>query len=276
MKPDLLPMLCGRSYQEVPNGFEHAEAKLDGWRAIVHVNGDIRVYGGRNGSDYSGRVPYLEDALRHLPPDTALDGELVSPGNWGMVQSIMTTLRPHQPSIGSPPLRLYVFDMLRLNGYDTRHMAWAQRRKLVEAIPVSDLLRVTPLVPATPKALESALKVGFEGLVLKTPESRYVSGSRSPDWIKVKPQLTTEARITGFKPGKAGGAYEGMVGAFRIELLENGARTTVKCGTDERHQEATEHPMQWLGAIIEIRHHGLSKDGIPRHPQFSRRRADLE
>jgi hypothetical protein len=67
-----------------------------------------------------------------------------------------------------------------------------------------------------------------------------------------------------------------MVGAFEIALLDSGARTTIKCGTDARHIEATEHPERWLGAILEVRHHGISKDGIPRHPQFSRRRTDLE
>jgi bifunctional non-homologous end joining protein LigD len=204
-----------------------------------------------------------------------LDGELVSPGNWGMVQSIMTTQRSHDPSPASPALRLYVFDLLRLGGTDLRQMPWTDRRRLVEALPAGEYLRVAPLLPATPHALDLALELGFEGLVLKAVGSRYVSGSRSPSWVKVKPQLTAEAHVVGFKPGKIGGAYEGMVGAFEIEL-ESGVRTTVKCGTDERHREATEHPVRWLGAVIEIRHHGISKTGVPRHPQFARRRTDME
>lgn len=281
MNRDLLPMLAGRSYQTIPTtGFSaSAEPKLDGWRAIVHIQSDgVRVYGGRNGSDYTGRVPYIEEAVAHLPVDTVLDGELVSPVDWGMVQSIMTTQRPHKPSKLSPPVNLYVFDMLRLHGHDMRNFTWVQRRKFVDSDSIyadGSLIRPTPILPATNEMLTWSLDQGYEGLVLKDPGSSYVN-KRSNSWAKVKPQLTCEARVIGFKPGKQGGAFEGMVGSFEIELLHTGVHTTVKCGVDARHVEATEHPERWSGAIIEIKHHGLSKTGVPRHPQFSRRRLDLE
>ena len=281
MNPDLLPMLAGRAFQEVPaTGFRSiAEPKLDGWRAIVHVTANgVRVYGGRNGSEYTGRVPYIEETLDHLPADTVLDGELVSPVDWGMVQSIMTTQQPHRPTPESPAVQFYVFDMLRLDGHDIRGLRQRERRKLLETRSIyqrSKLVQPTLLVPATQEMLIEVLELGFEGLVLKDPEGPYVN-RRSSLWAKVKPQQTTEAQVVGFKAGKAGGAWDGAVGAFEVQLLENGAHTTVKCGTDARHVEATEHPERWLGAIIEIKHHGLGKDGVPRHPQFSRRRLDLE
>jgi len=281
MNQDLLPMLAGRSYQEVPTtGFSPiAEPKLDGWRAIIHVTSElVRVYGGRNGSEYTGRIPYIEQALAHLPEDTVLDGELVSSSDWGMVQSIMTTQQEHVPTRLSPPIQFYVFDMLRLDGHDIRNFTWEQRRKLVDTKSIygdGKLVRPTLLLPATNEILLWVLSQGFEGLVLKDPGSSYVN-KRSNSWAKVKPQLTTEARIIGFKPGKAGGAWDGMVGAFEIELVDNGAHTTVKCGTDARHIEATQYPERWLGSIIEIKHHGLGKDGVPRHPQFGRRRLDLQ
>jgi ATP-dependent DNA ligase len=279
---DLLPMLAGKAFQDVPStGFSSfAEPKLDGWRAIVHITrtGVVRLYGGRNGSEYTGRVPYIEEALAHLPPDTVLDGELVSPMDWGMVQSIMTTQQPHRPTPESPAVQLYVFDMLRLDGKDIRGFALKDRRKLVETKSIyqcSNLVAPTMLVPATQESLVVALEHGFEGLVLKDPDSRYVN-KRSDSWAKVKPQQTAEARIIGFKAGKPGGAWDGMVGAFEIELRENGAHTTIKCGTDARHIEATEHPERWIGAVIEIKHHGMLDSGKPRHPQFLRRRLDLE
>ena len=281
MNPHLLPMLAGRAFQEVPTtGFRSiAEPKLDGWRAIIHVTADrVRVYGGRNGSEYTGRVPYIEETLNHLPADTVLDGELISPMEWGMVQSIMTTQQPHAPTPTSPAVQFYVFDMLRLDGQDLRSFVWKDRRKLVETKSIysrSSLVRPTLVVPATNEMLVEVLSLGFEGLVLKDPQSPYVN-RRSTLWAKVKPQLTTEARVIGFKAGKTGGAWDGMVGAFEIELLDNGAHTTVKCGTDARHVEATEHPERWLGAIIEIKHHGMLDSGKPRHPQFLRRRTDLE
>jgi hypothetical protein len=39
-------------------------------------------------------------------------------------------------------------------------------------------------------------------------------------------------------------------------------------------REITANPERWLGTVVEIKHHGLSADGVPRHPQFLRRRDD--
>jgi ATP-dependent DNA ligase len=255
-----------------------AEIKLDGWRGIIHFDGErVRVYGGRNGSDYTGRVPYLEKELAEvLPPDSVVDGELIVPTGWGDVQSIMSTQRPHWPLQSQSRVQFYMFDVLRANGIDSRKYPWEQRRHAVEKFATGELVQPTVLLPATTVSLEAALVAGFEGLVIKDPKSPYVN-ARSTWWTKVKPQLTTEARITGFKPGKVGGEWDGKVGAFEIELLENGAKTTIKCGTNERHEDATDHPENWKGRIIEIKHHGLAaKTGVPRHPQFYRLRSDLE
>jgi hypothetical protein len=82
------------------------------------------------------------------------------------------------------------------------------------------------------------------------------------------------AKIVGFKPGKKGTSLEGKCGAFKLEMLPTGAKTTVKCGTDDRHADATDHPENWLGKIIEIKHHGIAANGVPRHPQFLRLRED--
>jgi len=92
--------------------------------------------------------------------------------------------------------------------------------------------------------------------------------------VKVKPQVTAEAKVIGFKPGK--GSLAGMVGAFEVEMLDTGARTTVKCGTNERHRDVTANPERWLNVVIEVKHHGLGATGVPRHPQFLRRRDDRD
>lgn len=275
MNRDMLPMLAGKAHQEVPDYpvNEWAEPKLDGWRTIVHIeNGSVHLYGGRNGSDYTGRVPYIEQALSIVPKDSVLDGELVSSTDWGMVQSIMTTQQTHVPSAHSPALTFYVFDILRLDGHDIRTFPWKDRRRLVDRIARGEYVRPTPLVPAKQYILEEVVKMGFEGLVIKDPESRYVN-KRSNAWEKIKPQLTTEARIIGFKPGE--GSFKGLIGAIEFELLDSGVKSRCSGFNMALRAEITIHQHEWLGRIIEIKHHGLSKDGVPRHPQFSRVRDDL-
>lgn len=281
MESELKPMLCGRA-DVVPEGDQWIlEAKLDGWRGIAHTTGRGVLLYARSGSDYSGKLPYVESELAAmLPPDTAVDGELIGDG-WGDVQGVMTRGNgPHVPSKGIPALTYVIFDVTRINGQDVRSLPFDDRRALLEAAKFADYehLSLSQLYPATARALQVAISLGFEGVVTKRRDSRYVNG-RSNLWIKVKPKASTtdEAIVRGFKDGT--GSLTGKVGAFEIEMLDehgtpNGVLTRVKCGTQERHDDATANPNRWLGTIIEISHHGLGKTGKPRHPQFERRRDD--
>lgn len=274
---DLQPQLA-KAVDVVPHGpdWRH-EFKLDGWRAMVHRTAEgVSLYGGRNGSDYSGQLPYLATALEFLPHDTVLDGELVG-HEWGQVQGVMTGGYPHSPSVHDPALTFVIFDMLRMGGRDMTQMSYLDRHTVLEVFDADHVEVAVAQMCMTQRdantLLEDALRAGYEGLVSKNIRSRYSSG-RSGEWVKIKPQQTAEAKIVGFKPGKAGGKFAGKCGAFELEMLDSGAKTTCKCGTDERHQDATDAPELWLGKVIEILHHGIGKDGVPRHPQFHRLRSD--
>jgi ATP-dependent DNA ligase len=280
MEPWLSPMLCGK-IDAVPDGEFAIEGKLDGWRAVTYLrpSGDLVLYGGRNGNSYSGQVPYIEEQLlKAMPKDSAFDGELIGggSGNFSYVQSLMTQGIAHVPNQHLPALSYVLFDVTRLDGEDLRSKPWHDRRMILEGLftPLGLAhVRLSPWAPASQEAHDSFLALGLEGSVLKRMDSRYVNG-RSNAWLKIKPQETCEAKVVGFKPGKKGTRWDGKVGAFKIELLDNGAETTVKCGTDDRHEDATANPHKWLNKVIEIKHHGLGDKGVPRHPQFLRIRED--
>ena len=291
----LLPMLArSQSLDATPSGAGwEAEGKIDGARCLIEVldNEKVRVVLGRNGSSYSGKLPYLEAVLTGLPVGTILDGELIAPGGSASghgssaVMSVMSRSGAHRPTKRDPALVYVVFDILAM-GYDSevvdlRKRPWADRRAILEGggIEGTPHLALSRRYECNADGLTSALADGYEGLVCKRTTGRYVSG-RSPQWVKVKPQQTAEAKIIGFKPGEAGGRFDGMVGAFELVMLDengqpNGVRTRAKCGTDDVHQDATDHPSRWMDHIIELVHHGLSADGVPRHPQVAGRRDDL-
>jgi ATP-dependent DNA ligase len=281
MESWLRPMLAD-PVDVVPTGDEWIiEGKLDGWRMIAqHTRtGRLCVYGGRNGNLYSGQVPYIEETLKRLlPPSTAIDGELIgrgTSGTMGDVQSIMTMGVPHVPHPAIPALTFVAFDLIELAGDDLRGKPWTERREKLEALLQMGGAHVTlsPYSASTQAMHEEFLAHGLEGSVCKRTDSRYFT-QRTAAWVKIKPQKTAEATIVGFKPGRTGGDLDGKVGAFRLEMIPDGAQTTVKCGTDERHDDATAHPENWLGKVIEIKHHGLGENGVPRHPQFLRVRED--
>lgn len=268
----LKPMLCA-SADVPPTGDQWvAEPKLDGWRLLAHVTADrkVRLFAGRNGSAYTGQLPYLAADLCGLPPDTILDGELVG-NDWNQVQSVMTGAHPHKPHPHDPALTYVVFDVLRFDTVDVRTDTWDDRRLLVKDM-VGAHVRPSVTFASTELALELALSHGFEGIVCKRRDSRYVN-TRSASWVKIKPQLTAEATVVGFKPGQ--GKFASMVGALELEMVESGARTRCSGFDDATRREMTDNPGRWLGTVIEIRHHGLGRDGTPRHPQFHRRRDDM-
>lgn len=282
MQAQLKPMLCGGAevwqdehgaWQGVPDGPEWvAEGKLDGWRIVAHKaqGGIVHAYT-RGGEDYGQRMASVVEAIaKCMPNDTVLDGELIG-GEHG--SNVITS------AIGGingsdAALSYVIFDLTRLGGVDMRRLSWGDRRLALERLHLDAPLILSPTGPSSADTLAQMLRLGLEGLVCKRRDSRYVNG-RSALWLKCKPQSTCEAEIIGFKPGKRGTRWENGVGAFLVRLLDTGAETTVKCGTDARHVEAHEHPERWLGKVIELRHNGVQASGKVRHPQFHRLRDDL-
>lgn len=283
----LSPMLCASADVPPEGDGWILEAKIDGWRAVTHITpeGTVCLYGGRNGNAYSGQVPYIENELRAmLTNDSAVDGELIGTGlsgGMGYVQSTMTSGVAHKPSALVPALTYVLFDITRLAGEDLRHMTWQDRRVILEAQFLRQRpkhVALNPVGSSCQASHDAMLALGLEGSVCKRKNSPYVNG-RSQSWVKVKWSSTLEAVIVGFKDSKTGP----HVGSFVLELLgegdvPTGIKTTVKCGTQDRHASATRERDtgvgDWIGTVIEIKHNGIGDSGVPRHPNFVRRRED--
>ncbi|PRH79155.1 hypothetical protein C6N75_11135, partial [Streptomyces solincola] len=74
--PPVKPMLA-KSVKTIPPGMQY-EAKWDGFRALVHRDGDELVIGSRTGKPLTRYFPELVAALlEKLPPRCVVDGEIV-------------------------------------------------------------------------------------------------------------------------------------------------------------------------------------------------------
>jgi ATP-dependent DNA ligase len=72
--------------------------------------------------------------------------------------------------------------------------------KAVEDVVRGDELPRIAVVPVTddaPTLYETWVGMGGEGIVLKDPASLYRPGERSPAWLKLKPKLTLDVKVTG-------------------------------------------------------------------------------
>ena len=115
--------------------------------------------------------------------------------------------------------------------------------------------------------LERVVAGGGEGLMLHKGSSLYAAG-RSDDLLKLKTHEDAEAVVIGHLPGK--GRLTGMLGALLVETPE-GLR--FRLGTGFSDEERRNPPP--LGATITYRHHGRTRNGVPRFASFLRIRDEI-
>ncbi len=204
------PMLASlaTNFEEVlreHGGQTAAEFKLDGARIQIHRLGDeIRVFS-RRLSDVTQSVPEVVEIARQLPATSfVLEGEAFAVDRQQKplpFQELMRRFRRiHEVDAlrREIPLKLFLFDLLYLDGKDWMPMAYRDRWSQLEHLVPADLL-VPRLVSSSAAELESflqdALRLGHEGLMAKQLDSPYQSGKRGKLWFKIKPAETLDLVI---------------------------------------------------------------------------------
>jgi DNA ligase-1 len=89
-------------------------------------------------------------------------------------------------------VKLYVFDVLYLDGQSLISFPYVRRRQILSEnageIPLSKQV-TTDKVEEAERFLEEAMAAGHEGLMVKKINSPYTPGIRGKGWLKVKPVL---------------------------------------------------------------------------------------
>jgi DNA ligase 1 len=246
------PVLLAQSWDSVTDvvGWWMSE-KLDGVRA--YWTGAEFV--SRLGNVY--RAPkWFVDGL----PDHPLDGEL-----WcgrRLFQRTVSIVRRHDAGDHWRDVRFVVFDMPELDAPFETRIAKVEERFPAGEHPWALALgheRCRGLAHVR-EELARIESLGGEGLMVRQPGSRYVSG-RSSTLLKIKRFFDAEARIIGHAPGA--GRHRGRVGALEVELPD-GTRFSVGTGLSDAIRE---RPPE-VGEIITFHYQELSKDGVPRFPSY--------
>lgn len=182
------PMLA--SGGDVVDGDEWTfDAKLDGWRAVVHVNaGGVRAFS-RPGRDITSALPDLAALADAVPPKTVLDGELVA--GMGQASSFyrLGPLLAMSPQRRGTLITFAAFDVLAIDGVRVTSETHRERRRLLEDLDLDGTHWCT--VPQWRGVELNALimacqRHGVEGVVAKRLTSVYRPGHRSADWRKIK------------------------------------------------------------------------------------------
>jgi ATP-dependent DNA ligase len=215
LSPPLQPQLA-LTRRELPQGEEWAyEPKLDGFRAIVFVDGG-EVYVQSRGGKALGR--YFPE-LSFAPGRYVLDGELVIRDAEGKVEfdALQSRIHPAESRIAllarEIPAAYVAFDLLAERDEALLERPLAERRTRLEALAERIGLELTPLSADLERA-EEWLLTG-EGAMAKQLDAPYVPGKRR-GMAKVKRERTIDCVVMGWRPGKE----EGTVGSLILGLYD--------------------------------------------------------
>jgi bifunctional non-homologous end joining protein LigD len=209
-----------------PRDEEHwtYELKYDGFRALAAIAGGEVAMLSRNELDLAPRFPRTFEALKKIKAkEIILDGEVVVLDEQGAPRFQLLQQGGDE--------RMFVFDILWLDGEDLRRRPYLERRKLLEklcaktpkGIAVSQKLSMSG-----EKALQYAAAGGWEGIIAKRNTSVY-ENRRSKEWLKIKTLNEQEFVIVGWQPSTASA---NDIGSLHLAVNEEGElRYAGKVGT---------------------------------------------
>jgi len=263
------------------------EPKYDGFRVQVHLNKikdlrskieveekNLELFSNKEKKEYFVRIfsrnledtthmfPEIVKAVQKLPVKSViLDGEAIAfnpkTNEFLPFQETVQRKRKHdvENKAKEVPLKVFVFDILYLNGELLLNKPFKERRNLLEKILINQENQGSTLKITEQKAVSKAkefnaffktvVNEGLEGLMAKKTDSIYQAGARNFNWVKYKVGMKSELADTidcvvmGYYYGKGKRTTFG-IGAFLVGIPDKNKILTVsKIGTgltDEQWQ----------------------------------------
>jgi ATP-dependent DNA ligase len=180
------------------------EPKWDGFRGVLeNVGGGLRLWS-RSGKTLLRYFPELAALGELLPPQTALDGEIVIVQNGALdFDAMQMRLHPAESRIrrlsAEIPAEFVVFDILLWEGEELWQLPLEQRR--VELEKRAQGFRLSPATRSVEEArgwLARFEALGLDGVIAKRLEEPYLPGSRK-GVVKVKEEKTADCVVIGVR-----------------------------------------------------------------------------
>ena len=245
-QPDFLPPQLALEATTPPaqTGWLH-ELKLDGYRIQARKSKTKVQLFTRKGLNWTHRMPTIADAIAKLPITSAtLDGEVVVLGENGTTS--FANLQASFQDGANHPLTYFVFDLLHLNGHNTRHLPLIERKALLAEILTNapDAIRFSEHLETGGEAMfHKACELHAEGILSKRADAKYTAG-RTSTWLKSKCLREQEFVIAGYTLSSEGPDRIGslLLGYYSHNKLVYAGRTgtgfTQKTKRDLRTQLA--------------------------------------
>jgi bifunctional non-homologous end joining protein LigD len=210
------PQLC-KLVEDAPTGRGWAhEVKFDGYRLQLRVEDGKAVLRTRKGLDWTEKFSAIAKQATTLP-DCLIDGEAVALDRHGVPD--FGALQAALSDGKSDRLILFAFDLLFADGEDLRALPLSERKERLKDLldglkgKHAALRYVEHFETSGAAVLESASRMGFEGIISKQLDAPYRSG-RVGNWLKIKSRAGHEVVIGGWT-SEAKKVSSLLVGVYR-------------------------------------------------------------
>lgn len=183
------------------------DIKWDGWRILLHKEGDRVEVFTRHGNNVTAKFPELQEVGRSIQSHTAVidcEGVVLRNGvsvfdDFAYRGRLTNTSKIEQATL-THPATFIAFDVLAT---DTPHTnkPLVERKEILSSIiePSSNLL-VTPSIAGNGSNIFQLTKEkNMEGIVGKRGNSTYKTNHRSHEWLKYKHFKIADVVILGYK-----------------------------------------------------------------------------
>lgn len=215
LNPPIKPQLA-LTRKELPRGDEWAyEQKLDGFRAIVFVDGEDAYIQSRGAKALARYFPELSFAPGHY----VLDGELVIRDAEGNLEfdALQSRIHPAESRIAllarEIPADYVAFDLLAEEDEALLETPFSERHDRLKALAERTGVELSEL-SSDPEQAELWLSK-TEGTMAKQLDAPYIPGKRK-GMAKVKREREIDCVVLGWRPGKE----EGTVGSLILGLYD--------------------------------------------------------
>jgi bifunctional non-homologous end joining protein LigD len=248
------PMLSSLADKPFNNKNWIFEIKWDGVRAItlINIQDSSCFIRSRTGEIITHRYPELEKTLKialneELIKDFAiLDGEIVVLDKEGYPNFQNHQKRMNIDSLKSIevlsnlyPAVYYVFDILYLDNDNLKELPFAERRKILSSLikRENDKIRLSDYVEEFGiNVFETIKNMNLEGVIAKHKSSKYYSGLRSKDWLKIKNIKTQDCIVIGYTRGEGNRKdYFGSLLLAAIDDDNNNNQDNINLETNENN-----------------------------------------
>lgn len=298
------PMLAEARAQPFTGAGWLFEIKYDGFRALAERQGTNARLFHRGGGDATAIYPDLAAALRDLPIDAVLDGEIVVTDERGhpsfqrlQQRALLSNAIDIAQAATALPALYFAFDLLIAEGRDLRPLPLLERKRLLEQLlPAAGPLRYVDHIEARGEDMFAAVAhMGLEGIVAKRIDAPYQAG-RSRDWLKIRRDRVADLVVVGYTA--PGGMRTGLGSLLLAVWTSRGFVYVGRAGSglaerdlERLPRELAEHVLPappcggplpsgpactWVAPrlVCEVRYREITSDGLLRQPTFLRWRPD--